>query len=223
MHDNASCALAPSAKFASLQSMQSARARVRWGERAAEGQEPPVGPWIQTSRAPGRSRDVTPSHHRRSTCTSSSQARSPPSSCSCSRCLQLWEDLWVEPEELTREDLEGFASKVLAGAGWSIGSPPTFRFDVADESASAGWHEGATGVIHLHPRLLTYRTVLHELAHWVDPRDGHGSRFCANHVELMRAAFGDAAANDMLSTYREWCVSVDMEWLRTWSGCDESS
>lgn len=123
-------------------------------------------------------------------------------------------DYFPELDDLTVERVEMFAAEALDRAGWRVEGSPKFDFDVSDDSGSSGWYEASTGVIHLHPRLLYADKVLHELAHWVDPRDGHGPRFCANHLLLVRAALGDDAADGLLWSYQEYGVTVDMEWLR---------
>jgi hypothetical protein len=118
----------------------------------------------------------------------------------------------IEPAYLSPDDLERFARQALEAAGWGA-VIPTFVLDVPDDAAWSGWHEADTRVIHLHPRLLSPWTVLHELAHWVDPRGGHSPRFCANHVELVRAGLGDDAADELLYAYADHGVEVDQTWL----------
>lgn len=129
----------------------------------------------------------------------------------------------IEVPRLLAEELPGFAARALEGAGWEVDEQPTFVFDVPDDGnvpglglaeAASAWHEGATGFIHLHPRLLDPWTVVHELAHWVDSRDRHGPRFCANYVGLVRAALGDHAAEELLALFAEHGVELDGERIK---------
>ena len=118
------------------------------------------------------------------------------------------------PEEvyLTPEELPGFCAGALAGAGWGGDSLPTFEFDVPDDDELAGWHEGATGVIHMHPRLLSRWHVLHELAHWLRPLDGHGAQYTGTMVGLVRAVMGERTARGLLEDYRVRGLPVDEGW-----------
>jgi hypothetical protein len=45
--------------------------------------------------------------------------------------------------------------------------------------------------IHLHRKLFNPWLVLHELAHWIDPREGHSHRWAYINVELVIAAIGE--------------------------------
>lgn len=127
---------------------------------------------------------------------------------------QEWteENSWVVVEDLSPDKLVGFSVEVLEAAGWDVSRPPEFVLDVPDDSELSG-HAGASNVIHLHPRMLSPWTVLHELAHWIDNRDGHGARFCANLVGLVRAGIGPDDAERLLEEFRDRDVPVDVEWL----------
>lgn len=118
---------------------------------------------------------------------------------------ELASDAFADTElgDVPADELAEFAARTLTAAGWTF-NRPTFVLDVPDHADWSGWHEGATGAIHLHPRLLSPDTILHELAHWVDPRGGHGPRFCSDHVELVRAGIGDEYAEVLLAAYRDF-------------------
>lgn len=126
---------------------------------------------------------------------------------------ELYDSGSKEPEWLTPSSLAGFVQRALDTVGWETACQPTIVLDVVDEDERSGWHEASTGVIHLHPRLLKPWIVLHELAHWVDPRGGHGPRFCANFVLLVRGSLGPEAAQALLTALGELDVDVDEEWL----------
>lgn len=126
----------------------------------------------------------------------------------CAAAEMYTDDAWVDSAAL-----DTFATSVLTAVGWQADPGPVFALDVPDDSEFAGWHEGATGVIHLHPQLLSRWTVLHELAHWVDNRDGHGPRFCANFLELVRAGIGHEAERELLDAFESFGVEVDETWL----------
>lgn len=125
----------------------------------------------------------------------------------------LFDGGFEEPERLTPSSLTLFVRRALDAAGWEDAGQPTVVLDVADEDERAAWHEASTGVIHLHPCLLRPWIVLHELAHWVDPREGHGPRFCANLLLLIRGALGPEAGQSLLGAFDELDVEVDQEWL----------
>ncbi len=100
---------------------------------------------------------------------------------------ELAVDLGSEESALLEPaDVEAFMLSVLKGTGLEDGAAPKVYFDVADEADYSGWCSGEDGSIHLHPRLLRPDSVLHELAHHVRPRDGHGPQFVAIYVAFLR-------------------------------------
>jgi hypothetical protein len=120
----------------------------------------------------------------------------------------------IYPRDIDPEQLQEFARAALTAAGWSGGPAPTFELAVPDDHERSGWHAGATGIIHLDPRLLSPFTVLHELAHRLRP-DGpsHGPMFCAFHVGLVHAALGQDAAQELLDAFAEHEVEVDATYM----------
>lgn len=123
-------------------------------------------------------------------------------------------DLGFAPPNLTPDELATYATNVLRDAGWVGDCVPDFVLDVADEDDVSGWHQAVTGTLHLHPRLLNPWIVLHELAHWLRPRDGHGPEFCGVLVGLVGAALGELAAMGLREQYRDCGVSVNESWAR---------
>lgn len=114
------------------------------------------------------------------------------------------EELWLEeadmlglfdPDEpkMDPENVLDFIDSVLRRAEWPQ-DPPTVVFDVQDDDDFSGKVTAADEVIHLHPRLLSRPTVLHEVAHWLDLREGHGPIFQGNLLTLIDAEFGTEAA-----------------------------
>jgi hypothetical protein len=132
---------------------------------------------------------------------------------------QLEHSDYEDEDDLTPEQLRPYVLDVMARAGWSHGDDgPSFVLDVPDEvgeTDEAGWVDGVTGTIHLHPRLLDPWTVLHEVAHWLRPRDGHGPRWAAVFVGLIRAGVGTEAGERLLTAYEVHGVEVDPGWLGT--------
>jgi hypothetical protein len=120
---------------------------------------------------------------------------------------------FFEPEQVAADELQAFARSALVAAGWTCGSDePTFVLDVPDEADYSAWHEGATGIIHLHPMLLNQDIVLHELAHWCHPTNGHDAQFCGFLVELWHAVFGWEAAYELRSAFRDFQANVEDTW-----------
>jgi hypothetical protein len=120
-----------------------------------------------------------------------------------------WEDHLIPPDEL-----QSFATLVVERSGWETDPPAEFVLDVPDESEFSGWVDKA-GVIHLHPNLVRPWIVLHELAHYVDPRDGHGPRFCANFLQFVSVELGAEAADVVRDVFNQFSVEVDDEWITT--------
>ena len=116
-----------------------------------------------------------------------------------------------ELDYLTPNTVQQFSVDALTKAGehFSGDESPNFRFDIPDESDSAGALEGVTNDIRLHSKLLDPWIILHELAHWrVGVFVHHGPLFCAVYVRLVRAGIGEDAAELLLSYFQEYDVEV---------------
>ncbi len=129
---------------------------------------------------------------------------------------ELAKELLDEERQLDPADLSDFVGRVIADAGWQCDEPPTIVLDVSDDSDYSAWHEGATGTIHLHPKLLAPLTVLHKVAHWLRPRDRHGPQFRGTLVALIHAAEGHETAQVFLLAFEEQGVPADP----AYSACD---
>lgn len=117
------------------------------------------------------------------------------------------------PDYLLPDQVEGFLSRALQRAGWAGGASPTVVMDIPDDSELAGQLDARDGrSIHLHPRLLSPWTVLHELAHWLRPLDGHGAEFRGVMVGLIRGMFGNETADELAATYKGQGVPADLVW-----------
>jgi hypothetical protein len=113
----------------------------------------------------------------------------------------------LERAKLAPEQLSDFAQDVLQRAGYG-GAEPTFVLDVADDDDFSGRVE-PDGTIHLHPQLLDPWIIVHELAHFIDPRAEHGPRFAAHLYNLMVTAFGTDVGHALLSGFDQYGVDVD--------------
>jgi len=82
-------------------------------------------------------------------------------------------------DDLAPDEVSDFIAGALAAAGWTAESAPLVVYDVPDDHELSGWVD-QEGSIHLHPRLVGRWTVLHELAHWLDPRGGRRRRRCCS-------------------------------------------
>jgi hypothetical protein len=136
-----------------------------------------------------------------------------------------WSDDWGD--EYLRslsspEDVVAYMQAALVAGGWTVEAPPVVAFDVPDDSDLAGVHTGADKIIHLHPKLLRPGILLHELAHWVDDREGHGPRFQAAMVSLVDAALGEAVARDLYAAYRHHGLRPDPLDLPDWASSSDS-
>ena len=100
---------------------------------------------------------------------------------------------WHDDREhwmLNRHEVGSFLAWATELGGYSGGDPPVVIFDAASSDKAAFVDpEG----IHLHPKLLEAWTLLHELAHFIDPRAGHSPRWAFIYVELVSAAIGSEA------------------------------
>lgn len=115
----------------------------------------------------------------------------------------LWENaetlLAIEPDEAER-----FCSDVASATGWT----GEFRvvFDGADSEDRGGWVD-VDGTIHLDPRILDRWIVLHELAHALDTRDGHGAIFRSRLAALVEAGLGGDVADVLRELYEHHGVA----------------
>ena len=117
---------------------------------------------------------------------------------------------YFEPEKVAVNELQAFARSALIAAGLTCGNDePTFVLDVPDVADYSAWHEGATGIIHLHPMLLNQDIILHELAHWCNPANGHDAQFCGTLVELWHVVFGWEAAYELRNAFLDFEANVD--------------
>ena len=116
----------------------------------------------------------------------------------------------IDGPSLDPADVAAFADEVMRAGGW-VGRSPVVVFDVPDDDDRAGWAN--LDAIHLHPRLCDHWTVVHELAHHIDPRDGHDDRWVAIMIRLIGVVFGDEVRKRLLEEYDAAGVPVDREWL----------
>lgn len=125
---------------------------------------------------------------------------------------RAWEELGLDLSTIDPSTLRDFARTALSKAGCEGDAEPVFALDVPDDHDLSGWHAGKDGVIHLHPRLLRPEIVLHELAHWIRPRDGHGPQFCGMYLSLVCGTLGTEAADELETAFEEFGVRVDRSW-----------
>lgn len=123
-----------------------------------------------------------------------------------------WLDDGYDDELVAVDQLPAFINEAIARAGFGC-EGPTVELDVPDDSPFSGWYSQEEDVMHLHPRLLHRATVLHELAHWGRPDDGHGPQFRALLVSLIRAQMGSEHADILLAEFSERGLPVDPGWL----------
>lgn len=115
----------------------------------------------------------------------------------------------AEGPPLLRSELDGFARETLNAAGRSKVRPPTFSLDIPDDMHWMGVHRRSTRIVHLNPRKLSRWSVLHELAHWLVPFEGHGPVFRAVHCRLVGASFGDFARELLIRKYETFGVPIE--------------
>ncbi len=117
---------------------------------------------------------------------------------------ERWREDWINCElgddvdRLTQEEAAAFVADVLARSDFGTEDRPSIVWDVPDDSELSGRYDPADDALHLHPRIIRKSLVLHELAHWIDPRprdgQGHGSAFLETFTTLIGPAFGEDAA-----------------------------
>lgn len=138
----------------------------------------------------------------------------------CQQAVYDAEEVWREdadmlgladPDEptVTPGEIDDFIASVFRKAEWPQSNPPVVVFDVRDDDEFSGMVTSADDVIHLHPRLLSRTTVLHEMAHWLDLRGGHGPIFQANLITLYDAEFGTEAAVVLYECFIEQGLAPD--------------
>lgn len=121
-------------------------------------------------------------------------------------------ELCLDHLPIPADDLAMFATTAMTKAEWEDAEPPTFVLDVLDDHEWSGWHSGADDAIHLHPKLLTPETVLHELAHWLRPNDRHGPQWAAVFLKLLEAVLGTDVSDLYAAAFAEFGVDVDGSW-----------
>lgn len=97
-----------------------------------------------------------------------------------------------EGDRLAAEEVGPFIDTVLARE--EVAERPEVR--LVESEDLWGWVQG--DVIHLDPRFLTRRLVLHELAHWLTP-EGHGPDWASAYVHLLGQEYG----NDVRAMMRD--------------------
>lgn len=89
-----------------------------------------------------------------------------------------------EGDRLAAEEIGPFIDSTLVRE--RVAGRPEVRLVEHDDRS--GWVRD--DVIHLDPRFLSRRLVLHELAHWLSP-EGHGPDWAAVYVHLLGQEYGD--------------------------------
>ena len=101
-----------------------------------------------------------------------------------------------------------FALETLNAAYRSKVRPPTFSVDTPPDIHWTGAHRGGNWIVHLNPSQLSRWTVLHEMAHWLVPFDGHGEVFRTVHCRLVGAALGGFAREHLIRNYAKFGVPI---------------
>ena len=124
-------------------------------------------------------------------------------------CRDLYyqvEDAWGageygwEPEvthfwdDVKMDQVVPFMLFALDKTGWETDEVPRVVFDLTRDDEVVGVVSGVDRCIHLNPELLSPQLVLHELAHWLDGRDGHGPRFQATFIDFIDRLYGGEAS-----------------------------
>lgn len=130
-----------------------------------------------------------------------------------------WSFGWCDHDmgDLSPDAVAGYMKEALVAAGFGASAAPIVQFDLAGPGAMSGVHTVDDRVIHLHPDVLRHGLLLHELAHWIDPRDGHGPMFQGNLVTLVDAVLGQEPATDLLDAYRHHGLEPDQWRLPDWA------
>lgn len=122
--------------------------------------------------------------------------------------------LMAEPPLKQLADLRAFVERLHSSPWWRQRFGGHYRIDVRDgrgRQAAGGWRRpNGTGVVTL-PRWARNRlTVLHELAHAVQPRGSasHGPEFCRLYLDLVRRWMGPEFARRLRTGMRAERVRV---------------
>ena len=110
---------------------------------------------------------------------------------------------------LSRSELDAFALETLNAAYRSKVRPPTFSVDTPPDIHWNSEHRGGNWIVHLNPSQLSRWTVLHEMAHWLVPFDGHGEIFRTVHCRLVGAALGGFAREHLIRKYAKFGVPIE--------------
>lgn len=108
----------------------------------------------------------------------------------------------VNDDPIAADDVPDFLARAMATAGYDpADNHPPVLFDIEDESRWAGLVNEAG--IHLHPKLTRPWILLHELAHWLDPRAGHGTRWAHNYAAMVDGMLGTEAGARLRAEFDE--------------------
>lgn len=125
---------------------------------------------------------------------------------------EMWLDYLSDQDlRLDAEEVGPFISECLRSAGLETDELPRVLFDVGVGEFSA-WHSGADGSLHFDIRVVSRDKVIHELAHWLRPRDGHGAQWAGTLLGLAKAAFGDDAAAQLRAEFDFAGIDADEGW-----------
>lgn len=122
----------------------------------------------------------------------------------------------VSDDPIAPGDVPAFLARAMTAAGYdpADGPPPVVLYDIEDESRWSGLVDDAG--IHLHPKVVRPWLLLHELAHWLDPRAGHSPRWAYNFAQMVDGVLGVEPGARLRAEFDE--RGLPLHWLRQHRG-----
>lgn len=133
--------------------------------------------------------------------------------------LSIWneadEDLaYSYTESLTAAQAEAEAVEILSRAGYE-NPQVTVELVVWPAEMRNGFYDPVRNVIggFVEPIGIGRNVLMHELAHWMRPRVGHGPQFRAAHATLVGIVFGRDTAAELVGAYEDHGLTLDEFWF----------
>ena len=104
------------------------------------------------------------------------------------------------------EDVQRYADSLTSSVWWEKNYGHVTRIDAIPHntlkcSVASCTDDGKVGIIAIAPNMMTQRTVLHEIAHCIDPSQGHNSTWARTFLTLVYFAVGSEEYQELREAF----------------------